>query len=236
MIDGDLRSAVHNQDVELLKTLSLHEEQLSYLTHQGWEWISPACVWESDGEARDSLWCLDEKQWSLSVGGLELATPLTFDLVACQHEWSVLPVLDVLPLWEEWVDKAIKAGEFDAVYRDAPRKAIEAKQAWCRGDINGAALKEARDAARSAVREARAAWSATWGARDTTGEVVAGDVAGGAVWAARTAKSAARDAAHISSDVARVSNKTTREKTYDAYCLQFTAYVILCLQEGRYAL
>jgi hypothetical protein len=145
-------------------------------------------------KAHDGLWWIDEDEWCLRVCGVVLATHETLDLQQLQHVWSTVPARAALPVWEDW------AREHAPEHLEAPRRAIEAKEAWCRGDATDDDLRVAWDAAGDAAWGARAAASAAAGAA-AWAAVSAADLwdaraaAGAAAWGARAAASAAAGAA-----------------------------------------
>ncbi|MBF84220.1 MAG: hypothetical protein CL489_07035, partial [Acidobacteria bacterium] len=103
-----------------------------------------AIWWRVDGNgshAKDGLWWIDKDAWRLSVLSVEIATQDTLDLQPLQHAWSTTPARHVLPVWEEW------AREHAPEHLNAPRRAIEAKEAWCRGEATNDELRAAGDAA-----------------------------------------------------------------------------------------
>ena len=74
---------------------------------------------------------------------------------------------------------------------DRPRKAIEAKQKWLRGEITNEELKAAAEAAAWSARAARAAWAAAeaaaWSAWAARAAWAAAEAAEAAAWAAEAA-------------------------------------------------
>lgn len=256
MTDGELRSAVHGKNITLLKTLNLSPDQLHYLTHKGWDWLAPACLWEARGFDTMSLGCIDKVEWSMTVAGCVLASHETFDLQACQHEWSTKPARDVLYIWEDWAEVAIAAGDLDPVHREAPRKALEAKEAWCRGEINDAELDVAREAAwaaRSASNKAeKAAWRASEVARASArassrvskdssrivSEVIMDSIGVASKEAAWAAIEATMDTTWSATDESRTAawleGAAVRKAAYAGYGLEFTLHVLMCLKNNKH--
>ena len=97
------------------------------------------------------------------------------------HELACKFAEHVLPIWERKYPEDMR-----------PRKAVEAKRAWMRGEINDEELAAAWDAARDAAWDA---WAAAWdagAARDAAWD--AARAARAAAWDARAAGAAAWDA------------------------------------------
>ena len=123
------------------------------------EWTDgPVAVCHLDRKS-EGLWWIDEGEWCLSVCGVVLATHETLDLQQLQHAWSTVPARAVLHMWEDW------AHTHALEHLEAPRKAIEAKEAWCRGEVDDEALRVAMSTSGAAWASARyAASAAAWGA------------------------------------------------------------------------
>ncbi len=111
------------------------------------------CYLDRKGEG---LWWIDESEWCLYVCGVVLATHETLDLQPLQHAWSTVPARAVLHVWEDW------AREHAPEHLEEPRRAIEANEAWCRGEVDYEALRAPRAAAWAARA---AAWDAALAAR-----------------------------------------------------------------------
>jgi len=118
------------------------------------------------------------------------------------HEYGCWCAEQCLPVWEAWA-----AGREDA---DDPRKAIEAKRAWLRGEISDEELSAARSAASAACSAARSvAYSAY---------IAAYSAAHSARSAAYSARSDAYSAAYSAADSA------ARSAAYSAYSAYSAAY------------
>ena len=175
------------------------------------EWTDgPVAVCHLDRKS-DGLWWIDQYEWCLIVCGVVLATHEALDLQPLQHAWSTVPARAVLHVWEDW------AREHVSMHLEAPRRAIEAKEAWCRGEVDYEALRVASDAAlvsRYAAWSAGAAWAASAAAR----------VAWVTAWAtASVARNVARNIARV---VAGDASEAARDAEYQKWSDAWTAYVI----------
>lgn len=132
----------------------------------------------------EPLTVYDEAYWRICHEGCLLADQDTLDLLAVAHRWSTVPPRAWLPHWEDWA--RVHAPE----HLDTPRRAVEAKEAWCQGARNDIALD-------AAARAAEAAESSAW--RNGANEAAA-RVARAAAACARTHKRAAAVAAHAVMD------------------------------------
>lgn len=153
--------------------------------------VAKEATWQGDctsdylsGHYTLPLTSYDEEYWRVSHAACVLADQDTLDLVPVAHRWSTVPGRAWLPHWEDWA--RVHAHE----HLDAPRRAIEAKEAWCQGERNDLALD-------AAARAAESAESLAW--RNGANEAAA-RAARAAAACARTQKRAATVAAHAVMD------------------------------------
>jgi hypothetical protein len=165
-----------------------------------------------DERQRESLWWIDEAEWSLWCGDHLVATHDTFDIQRAQHLWSIVPGWDALPTWWAWADEALERGEITQEVYDAPVNALVAKWRWCHGEISDEELTVACDAARDIL----------WGADGPGYGLVVRDAVWAIVWACREGLDAARDAVWA-----------VWVDAYQRYCDQFTEYVWYLIQEDK---
>lgn len=132
-----------------------HPELRAVAVRETWRQMDVAQVaseaeWITRFAARDVFNASAVDRWHAVHRAVTIADHRAIDLQDLALRWATVPARDALTVWESWAH----AHDFGDTM--APRRAIDAADAWWRGELAGDALETARAAARAVSVDAKA--------------------------------------------------------------------------------